>query len=128
MNDHPAIIFAAAMIFVYGLFSKAADSSPLTAPMFFVVMGILVGPLGFDLFHMEPDGGLVHILTEVTLVLILFVDASTINLRQLIQDRSVPGRLLLVGLPLSMVFGTLAAYLIFPGVDIWLLVLMALMK
>jgi len=126
MNDHPAIIFAAAMIFVYGLFSKLADRSPLTAPMVFVAMGILVSPLGFNFFHLEARGGLVHILTEVTLVLILFVDASTINLKQLIQDRAVPGRLLLVGLPLSMVFGTLAAYLLFPGVDIWLLVLMAL--
>jgi len=25
MNDHPALIFAAAMIFTYGLFSKIAD-------------------------------------------------------------------------------------------------------
>lgn len=126
MNDHPAIIFAAAMIFIYGLFSKAADRSPVTAPMVFVAIGILVGPLGLNLFHMEARGGLVHILTEVTLVLVLFVDASTINLRQLIQDRSVPIRLLLAGLPLSMVFGTLVAYLLFPDVNIWLLILMAL--
>ena len=126
MNDHPTIIFAAAMIFIYGLFSKVADRSPVTAPMVFVAMGILVGPLGFNFFHMEATGGLVHILTEVTLVLILFVDASTINLRQLIRDPAVPLRLLLVGLPLSMVFGTLVAYLLFPNVDIWLLILMAL--
>jgi len=33
MNDHPAIIFAAAMIFFYGLFSKVADRSPVTPPM-----------------------------------------------------------------------------------------------
>ena len=126
MHDHPAIIFAAAMIFIYGLFSKVADRSPVTAPMVFVATGILVGPLGFNLFHMEPKGGLVKILTEVTLILILFVDASTINLKQLIQDRSIPQRLLLIGLPLSMLLGTLVAFLLFPGVDIWLLVLMAL--
>ena len=77
-------------------------------------------------FHLEATGELVHILTEVTLILILFVDASTINLRQLIQDRSVPLRLLGVGLPLTMILGTLVAYLLFPGENIWLLVLMAL--
>ena len=126
MSDHPGIIFAAAMIFIYGLFSKAADRSPITAPMVFVTTGILVGPLGFNFFHMEPRGGLVHILTEVTLILILFVDASTINLKKLIADRSIPLRLLMIGLPLSMLLGTLLAYLLFPGVDIWLLVLMAL--
>jgi len=74
MNDHPAIIFAAAMIFIYGLFSKIADRSPVTAPMVFVAMGILVGPLGLNFFDLEVRGELIHILTEVTLVLILFVD------------------------------------------------------
>lgn len=126
MNDHPAIIFAAAMIFGYGLFSKLADRSPITAPMVFVAVGILVGPLGLNLFHIEAHGELVHILTEVTLILILFVDASTINLKQLVQDRSVPIRLLGVGLPLTMILGTLVAYLLFPEENIWLLVLMAL--
>ena len=126
MNDHPAIIFAALMIFVYGLFSKLADRSPVTAPMVFVAMGILVGPLVLDLFHMEINGGLIHILTEVTLILILFVDASTINLKQLVADRSVPIRMLGIGLPLTMLLGTLFAYLIFPELNIWMLVLMAL--
>jgi len=126
MNDHPAIIFAAAMIFIYGLFSKLSDRSIITAPMVFVAMGILVGPLALDLFHMDVKGEFVHILTEITLVLILFVDASTINFKRLIDDRSVPLRLLLIGLPLSMLLGTGVAYLIYPEISIWLLVLMAL--
>ena len=126
MNDHPTIIFAALMIFAYGLFSKISDRSPVTAPMVFVAMGILVGPLALDYFHMEVKGELVHILTEVTLVLILFVDASTINLKQLLEDRSVPIRLLAIGLPLTMLLGTLLAWLIFPELGIWMLVLMAL--
>ncbi len=126
MGDHPSIIFAAAMIFIYGLFSKVADRSPITAPMIFVATGILVGPLGFNVFHMEPYGALVKIITEVTLVLILFVDATTINLKHLIKDRATPMRLLLIGLPLTMLTGTIVAYLLFPGVNIWLLALMAL--
>jgi len=126
MTDHPGIIFAAAMIFIYGLFSRVSDRSPITAPMVFVAMGILVGPLGLNYFHMEVEGEFVHILTEVTLVLILFVDASTINLKRLIEDRSIPTRMLFIGLPLTMLLGTGLAYLIYPEVSIWLLVLMAL--
>jgi len=126
MNDHPALIFAAAMIFTYGLFSKIADRSPVTAPMVFVAMGILVGPVGLNFFALEVRGELIHILTEVTLVLILFVDASTINLKQLIQDRNVPIRLLLIGLPLTMLLGTAVAYMLFSDVSIWQLILMAL--
>jgi len=86
---------------------------------------VLVGPAAFGLFHMEAGGELVHILTEVTLILILFVDASTINLKKLIADRVIPMRMLLIGLPLTMLLGTLIAYPLFPGVDIWLLILMA---
>ncbi|MCP4982819.1 MAG: hypothetical protein GY935_20265 [Gammaproteobacteria bacterium] len=89
MNDRPAIIFVTAMIFIYDLSSKAADRSPVAAPMVFVAAGILVDPAGFDLFSMEAHGERVHILTETTLILILFVDASTINLASLIKDRVI---------------------------------------
>jgi len=33
------------------MFLKVADRSPVTAPMVFVALGILVGPLGFNIFH-----------------------------------------------------------------------------
>ena len=126
MTEHPAIIFAALMIFSYGLLSRVAERSPVTSPMVFVAMGIAVGPLGLGLFEMEVRGELIHVLTEVTLVLVLFVDASTIDLKQLIRDRAVPIRLLGVGLPLCMLLGTLLAYFLYPELNIWMLVLMAL--
>lgn len=126
MNDYPAIIFAAALTFTYGLFSRLADRSPLTAPMFFVGMGVLVGPLGLGLFHMEADGEFVHILTEIALILILFVDASTIDLKQLIAARAIPIRMLFVGLPLTMVLGAVVAYVMYPDANVWLLLVMAL--
>ena len=126
MNDHPAIIFTAAMIFLFGLFSRLADRSPLTAPMFFVAVGMLVGPAGLGLFSPHLDGDLVHILTEITLILVLFVDASTIDLKKLLADRAVPARMLLIGLPLTMLLGTLVAWPLFPEVGIWSLLLMAL--
>ena len=47
------------MIFAYGLFSKIADRSPVTAPMVFVAMGILVGPVGLNFFDLEVKGELI---------------------------------------------------------------------
>ena len=126
MNDHPAIIFAAAMLFIFGLFSKLSDRSIFTAPMFFVLMGIVVGPLGLNLFSLHINNELIHILTEVTLIIILFIDASTINLKQLIQNKEIPRNLLLIGLPLTMLLGTVVAYFLFPDTNIYLLILMAL--
>jgi sodium/hydrogen antiporter len=57
--------------------------------------------------------------------MVLFVDASTINLRSLIRERGLPFRLLLIGLPLTMVLGLLLARLLFVDMNIWALSLMA---
>lgn len=55
----------------------------------------------------------------------LFVDASTIDLKKLLADRAVPARTLLIGLPLKMLLGTLVGWPLFPGIGIWSLLLMA---
>ncbi len=65
-------------------------------------------------------------IAQITLILVLFVDASTLNLKALMKDRRLPMRLLFVGLPLTMVLGILLAVPLFPGIDIWSLALMAL--
>jgi NhaP-type Na+/H+ or K+/H+ antiporter len=50
----------------------------------------------------------------------------TIDLKRLLRDRAIPIRLLVIGLPLSMLLGTLVAIPLFPGAGIALLALMAL--
>jgi NhaP-type Na+/H+ or K+/H+ antiporter len=51
-------------------------------------------------------------LAEATLALVLFSDASRVDITKLRREFSVPGRLLAVGLPLTIVAGTLAGYVI----------------
>jgi NhaP-type Na+/H+ or K+/H+ antiporter len=94
--------------------------------MVFVAVGILAGPLGFDWLEVSINAELVRVLAEITLVLILFIDASLIDLPALIRTRGIPLRLLLIGLPLTMGLGILLALPLFPGQSLWLLALMAL--
>jgi NhaP-type Na+/H+ or K+/H+ antiporter len=126
--DHPAIILilGAVLIFGYGLISRLAERSPITAPMVFVAIGILASPLGTGILSVKIDAGLVQIIASVTLVLVLFVDASTISVPSLIRERRLPMRLLLMGLPLTMLFGSIAGFLIFQDMGIWVVLLMAL--
>lgn len=126
MHDHPAIIFAALLIFVYGLFSHLSERSPITAPMVFVAVGILVSPLGLDLFELHVNSGLVSVITELTLILILFIDASAIDPAKLLRERKYPIRLLFVGLPLTMITGSLVGWIMFPHLNLWVIILMAL--
>lgn len=123
MNE--AILFAAILIFGFGLFSRLSERSPVTAPMVFVAVGILIGPLGFGLFKEHLGSQLVQTIGTVTLVLVLFIGASTIDLRSLRREYSIPLRLLLIGLPLTMVLGVLIAMPLYGAMSIWLIALMA---
>ena len=52
--------------------------------------------------------------TELTLAALLFADATTVPLRRLKGDAGVPGRLLSVGLLLTLVLGAVVAMLVVP--------------
>ena len=126
--DHPAIIliFGAMLIFCYGLVSRLAERSPVTAPMVFAAIGIIASPLVTGILSVKISAGLVQVIASVTLVLILFVDASTISVPSLIRERSLPLRLLLIGLPLTMLLGAFGGILVFTDMRIWVVLLMAL--
>ena len=126
--NHPAIIviLGAVLIFGYGLVSRLAERSPITAPMVFVAIGTLAGPLGTGILSVKIDAGLVQVIASVTLVLVLFVDASTISVPSLIRERRLPMRLLLIGLPLTMLFGAIAGVIVFQDMRTWVVLLMAL--
>jgi len=82
--------------------------------------------LSFPILPSGAKAPAVKILAEVTLILVLFVDASTLDLRKLKRDRALPVRLLGIGLPLTMVLGALIALPLFPDEPTWKILLMAL--
>ncbi|WP_432472864.1 cation:proton antiporter [Amphritea sp. HPY] len=126
MHDHQALILTALLILLFGLFSKVSERSPVTAPMVFAGLGVLFSPLGLDLFAVQINTESIKVIAEITLIIILFVDGSLIqftDLRKVLAG--MPTRLLLVGLPLTMVLGTVSAYLLFPGWSIWMMMLLA---
>ena len=125
MHDYPILIFAALLIFGFGLFSRVSERSPISAAMVFATVGMVAGPMGLGFLKEGINAPLVRVLAEITLVLVLFIDASTINLRSLIHEKGVPFRLLLIGLPLTMGMGLATALPLFGDVNLWALALMA---
>ena len=99
----------------YAAFSQRLDRLWISAPMVFVAAGLLIGPEGADLLHVEGGSETVLTFTELTLATLLFADATTVPLRSVKSDAGVPGRLLSVGLLLTLVLGTVVAMLIVPG-------------
>ena len=105
-------ILALALIGVAAV-SKRLAGTPITPAILFVSIGLLVGPEVLDAVDISSTSSTVRALAEATLALVLFSDASRIDLRALRREISVPVRLLGIGLPLTIGLGALAAAAIF---------------
>ncbi|MFE2089819.1 cation:proton antiporter [Streptomyces sp. NPDC059460] len=120
-----AAIAASAVISSYAVVSRRLSTTMLSGPMMFVSFGLVLGPLGLDLFDRRTNAELTRVLLESALALVLFTGAASIRTRQLRREYFLPVRLLAVGLPLTMAFGWLVAWLLLPGLTVWELALVA---
>jgi NhaP-type Na+/H+ or K+/H+ antiporter len=84
--------------------------------MVFVAAGAILGPAGLNVLPLSVTNEVVLTVTELTLALLLFSDASTVRLREVEGDAGLPTRLLFVGLPLTILAGALVAHLVFPEI------------
>src|SRR4051794_28663247 len=84
----------------------------------FTAAGLLVGTEGLGWIDVSPDAGSLRVLAEATLALVLFSDAARIDLRALRDGYALPARLLGIGLPLSIVVGTVAAVVVLPELSL----------
>ena len=106
-------------LFAWAVFSRRLEQGVVTQAMFFVAFGLLFGPEGTGWITLDVGGEELRAVAEITLTLVLFTDASRLNLRALRQDYPLPARLLGVGLPLTIGLGALAAKALFGGLT-WL--------
>jgi NhaP-type Na+/H+ or K+/H+ antiporter len=111
--DSSTLVAVTAVFLVYATMSRRLRGTSITAPIVFVGAGFLFGPEGFGWLHLTLDQQAVSTLAEATLVVVLFTDASRIDLRALRREYSLPARLLGVGLPLTIVSGCLAGTILF---------------
>ena len=120
-----ALLVVAVALLVYAAVARRLATTVVSGPMVFVALGVLIGPKGVDLADFSLSNALGRTLVEATLVLVLFSDASRIDLAGLRRHLALPGRLLGIGLPLTVVAGVAAGALVFPGLAILDLALIA---
>jgi sodium/hydrogen antiporter len=93
------------LVLAWALVSRPLSRANVTGPMVFLLAGYLLANPDWGPVEVEVEAESVHLLAEVTLALVLFSDASRIDVTRLRTDTGVPLRLLGIGLPLSMVLG-----------------------
>ena len=118
MNEW-ALPTIAVLLIGYGALSGRLQSTVITQAMVFVAFGLLVGNRVLDLVGVDTANQYVRLLAEATLSLVLFTDAARVNLGTLRREAALPARLLGLGLPLTIVAGTLAGLALFPQLDLW---------
>ncbi|HXZ56390.1 MAG TPA: cation:proton antiporter [Gaiellaceae bacterium] len=108
-----SLAVVAVIVLAYALVSRGLGRTPVTAAIFFLSAGLVFGRLGWIDFGAGSET--VRLLAEATLTLVLFADASRIDLAALKQEYLVPVRLLGIGLPLTIVTGCALAVVLFPS-------------
>ncbi|WP_103509389.1 sodium:proton antiporter [Streptomyces sp. SM13] len=116
-------VAVAGVVAAYALGSRRLASTPVSSAMVFVGCGVLLGPAVLDVVDLEHDAGPILTLLEAALALVLFTDAMTVRGRDLRSGGFLPGRLLGIGLPLSIGAGWLLAWPLLPGLTVWELAL-----
>ena len=117
--DLEVLAAIAAGAVLWGLVSSRLERWNITAPIAFVVFGLIAANEPLSLIDIHANSAAVRTIAEITLALVLFSDASRVNLGRLRDDAAVPTRLLLIGLPLTIGLGCLAALVVFGGMDPW---------
>lgn len=111
------VCVALATIFVWCSLAGRLERTGLTAPIVFVAAGFVLVEV-FDAHDLGLEPELVKLIAEVTLVWVLFGDASGVRWREFRRDLGTYLRLLGIGLPLTMALGTGIAMVVL-GLDPW---------
>jgi NhaP-type Na+/H+ or K+/H+ antiporter len=117
------LALVALLVAAYSLVAARLERLSISSAFAFVVIGILVSEDFLGILALEPEAESVKLIAEITLALVLFGDASTVDLKGLRRDAGPVVRLLVPGLLLTIVFGTVLALGLFPGITLGLALL-----
>jgi NhaP-type Na+/H+ or K+/H+ antiporter len=117
----------ALFILIYSSVAGRVERTWISGPIVFTLFGLLIGPMGLDLLSFKTDRETIRTLAELTLALVLFTDAAGANMGVLRKTEELPIRLLLIGLPLTILLGFGVGLLFFKELSLFEVALVATM-
>lgn len=113
------VLFVALSLIGYAAVAKRLATTSVTGPMIFVALGLAAG--WFSAIDADADNVVptVDVVLQATLILVLFTDAAALHFSSWRKDAELPGRLLGIGLPLTIALGALIAAVLFTDLSIW---------
>ncbi len=104
------LVFAGTLLTAV-LLSGLAERTVLSTAVLFLVVGFLAGGVA-DFLTLQPGDSLTTRLAELALFAVLFTDGMRVGVRDLVYAWHLPGRALLLGLPLTLLFTALLAHFV----------------
>jgi NhaP-type Na+/H+ or K+/H+ antiporter len=121
------IALLAIFILIYSSVAGVVERSWISGPIIYTCFGLFIGKDGLDLMSWDTNHETIRNMAEFTLALVLFTDAASANMLTLKKSSTLPARLLLIGLPLTILLGFGLGELIFDGVSLFAIALLATM-
>lgn len=109
----PMLALVGAVIVVSALLSGWVDRTGVPQVAVFLALGALIGPFGLGLLDATPDSPVLRVVATLSLVLVLFTDAVSLDLKEVRKHK------LLASLVLGP--GTLLSAALIAGAAMWLL-------
>ncbi|MGB8404727.1 MAG: cation:proton antiporter [Mycobacterium sp.] len=107
------------LVLCYAVVSGLIVRARVAPALVFVACGILVGPYGLGWLTTDAHSATFTVLAQMALTIMLFNQATTLDLRATFRRPYVARRLLLVGFPVTVALGTLAAHLLLPALPLF---------
>ena len=124
---YESLALVALFVFIYSVVAGRVERSIVSGPIVFVLFGFLIGPLALGWYAAEVSHRDLRILADLTLALVLFIDAANANLSIVKLQIKMPSRMLLVGLPGVIGLGFVAALYMFDSIGIFEAAILATM-
>lgn len=116
-NSTPLVLTV--LVLGYAVVSERVHRRYIAPALIFVLAGMALGPFGFHLLDAGPATQGYTVLAELALTVILFNQAAKVRLNRIRSNGPVTVRLLAVGIPVSVVLGSLTAAVLLPALPWW---------
>lgn len=104
------LLVYACVLLVGVLVSSLAERSVLSTSVLFLAAGFVAGPEVLGVIRVSPNQEALELLVHLALFAVLFTDGMQVGWRDLRSTWRLPGRALLLGMPLTMLFTAVAAH------------------
>lgn len=117
---HTATSFVLTLLVLgYAVVSALVNRWYVAPALIFVGLGMLFGPFGFNLLAAGPGTEGYTLLAQLALTVILFNQAAKLDPGKAFRRGQVTFRLLVIGIPLTLVLGSLTAAVLLPVLPWW---------